>query len=273
MGTLYLVGTPIGNLEDITLRALRTLREVGLIAAEDTRVTGRLLAHYQINTPLTSFHEHNKVEKTKELLRHLKTGNLALVSDAGMPGLSDPGFVLVRGAVESGIPVAPIPGPSAVISALVISGLPTNEYIFLGFLPRRKNARLEMIEKIAAEKRTMIAFEAPHRLIETLEDFNQLLKNRLVVVAREMTKLFEDIQRGTPAELLEHFLQNPPKGEITLVIGGAGDNDEWTKARVLSEISQRLQAGQSPAYIAKSLAKLSSFPRREIYQLVINLPE
>jgi len=273
MGTLYLVGTPIGNLEDITMRALRTLREVSLIAAEDTRVTGRLLAHYKIDTPLTSFHEHNKKEKTEELLRHLETTHLALVSDAGMPGLSDPGFVLVRAAAERGIPVTVIPGPSAVISALVVSGLPTNEYVFIGFLPRRKIARRKMITELATEKRTVLAFEAPHRLIETLEDINQLLNDRPVVVAREMTKLFEDIQRGSAAELLDHFAFNPPKGEITLVIGGAGDNKEWTKEQILDEINNRLSDGQGPSSIAKTLAKLSNLPRREIYQMAINLGE
>ncbi|MBN1315300.1 MAG: 16S rRNA (cytidine(1402)-2'-O)-methyltransferase [Anaerolineales bacterium] len=273
MGTLYLVGTPIGNLEDITMRALRTLHEVSLIAAEDTRTTGRLLAHYQIDTPLTSFHEHNKLEKIDELLRHLETGDLAVVSDAGMPGLSDPGFVLVRASVERGLPVIPIPGPSAVISALVVSGLPTHEYVFIGFLPRRKNARQDLIEVLAAETRTMIAFEAPHRLIETLEDLDQVLKGRPMVVARELTKLFEDIQRGTPAELLAHFSLNPPRGEITLVIGGAPEHDRWSKEQVINEIAQQLETGKSPTSIAKTVAQLSGYSRREIYRLTIKKPE
>lgn len=272
MGTLYLVGTPIGNLEDITLRALRILREVALIAAEDTRTTAHLLAYYQIHTPLTSYHEHNKHEKLGEMLNHLAAGDVALVSDAGMPGLSDPGFVLVRACIEQGIKVVPIPGPSAVISALVVSGLPTSEYVFIGFLPRRKTARQQMLKESAAEKRTLIAFEAPHRLLETLAEIREVFADRPVVVARELTKLFEEIQRGTPAELLEHFTINPPKGEITLVIGGAGEgqNEIWTDEKIIDRVAKLIDDGESPASIAKSLAKLTGQPRRKIYQFAVD---
>ena len=274
MGTLYLVGTPIGNLEDITLRALRILGEVSLIAAEDTRSTGRLLAHYDIKTPLTSFHEHNKLNKLDQLLDHLKSNDLALVSDAGMPGLSDPGFVLVRAAIQEGITIAPVPGPSAVISALVASGLPTDAYIFIGFLPKGQ-ARRQRLKDLGNEKRTVIAFEAPQRLLDTLTDMNEELGNRPVVVARELTKLYEEFQRGAPAELIKHFTHKPPKGEITLVIGGAADNktDQWSNERVVRKVSELLTAGKSPSETARTVAKLSGRPRRDIYKIATRRSE
>ena len=271
MGTLYLVGTPIGNLEDISLRALRILREAPLIAAEDTRVTGRLLARHEIRTPLTSYHEHNKLDKLGSLLAHLDGNDLALVSDAGMPGLSDPGFELVRAAIKRGVTVVPIPGPSAVINALVVSGLPTDSFLYLGFLPRRPAARRQLLQDIALERRTLVAFESPHRLINTIEDIQRMLGERPVVVARELTKLHEEIVRGVPAELLRHFTEKRPRGEITLVIGG-NEPTPWDDARVAAAITAKLASGESPAAAARAVAKLSGRPRRGLYQLAIKDP-
>ena len=269
MGTLYLVGTPIGNLEDITLRALRVLREAPLIAAEDTRVTGRLLAHYDIETPMTSYHEHNKLDKLDELLAHLQTQDLALVSDAGMPGLSDPGYELVAAAAQAGVKVVPVPGASAVLLALVASGLPTDAFLYLGFLPRKASARRKALEQVATVRQTLVAFEAPHRLAATLADIGEVLGQRPVVVARELTKLYEDLQRGTPAELLEHFAAQPPRGEITLVIGGAIEAaaEPWDDDRVRDALEARMEAGESASTAARAVAKESGRPRRDVYRM------
>ena len=272
MGTLYLVGTPIGNLEDISLRALRVLREAPLIAAEDTRISGRLLARYEIQTALTSYHEHNKLDKLEALLTHLEENDLALVSDAGMPGLSDPGYELVRAAIEHGIPVVPIPGPSAVISALIVSGLPTDGFIYLGFLPRRTAARRQLLQDISQERRTLVAFESPHRLVATLTEIGRTLGERPVVVARELTKLYEEVLRGKPAELLHHFAERAPRGEITLVIGGEQERECWDDEKVTAAIAERMANGERPAVAAKALAKLSGRSRREIYRLAIKDP-
>lgn len=271
MGTLYLVGTPIGNLEDISLRALRILREAPLIAAEDTRVTGRLLARYDIQAKLTSYHEHNKLDKLEALLAHLEGDDLALVSDAGMPGLSDPGLELVRAAIERGVPVVPIPGPSAVINALVVSGLATDSFLYLGFLPRRPAARRQLLQEIARERRTLVAYESPHRLIDTLGDIQRIMGGRPVVVARELTKMHEEIVRGVPAKLLHHFTEQRPRGEITLVIGG-GEPTPWDDAQVAAAIAEKLASGESPAAAAKAIAKLSGRSRRELYQLTLKDP-
>lgn len=268
MGTLYLVGTPIGNLEDISKRALRILQEVPLIAAEDTRVTGRLLARFEIDTPLTSYHEHNRRKKLPTLISHLEKNDLALVSDAGMPGLSDPGYDLVRAAVEAGFPIVPIPGPSAVVSALVVSGLPTDQFLFLGFLPRKTAARRETLEELVNERRTVVVFEAPHRLVETLKII-QVLGSRPLAVARELTKMHEEVRRGTAADLLDHFMGNPPKGEITLVIGGGKEKKpaSWDDQKVLEAIQNRIAAGDSPTEAAKAIAAASGRSRRGIYRL------
>jgi 16S rRNA (cytidine1402-2'-O)-methyltransferase len=272
MGTLYLVGTPIGNLEDISLRALRVLREVPLIAAEDTRVTARLLARHKIETPLTSYHEHSRLSKLESLLAHLQSADLAVVSDAGMPGLSDPGYELIRAAIEQEVPVVPIPGPSALINALVVSGLPTDGFVYLGFLPRRAAARRRQLAEIRDETRTLVAFEAPHRLVDTLKDIQRTLGERPLAVARELTKLHEEVRRGKPAELLAHFAENPPRGEITLVIGGKTEQEPWDDARVTAALAERVAAGDSPAAAAKKIAQLSGRLRREIYHLAIKDP-
>ena len=218
MPVLYVIATPIGNLEDISLRALRLLREVKLIAAEDTRTTRRLLNAYNIKTPLTSYHEHSKRAKLNYLLDYLNKEDLALVSEAGMPGLSDPGYGLIVAAIERGIPVVPIPGASAVITALVVSGLPTDQFFYVGFLPRRKGQRQRLLSSIVDEPRTIVAFETPHRFKEALSDIEEILGNRKLSVCRELTKIHEEVFRGRVSQAKEHFTE--PRGEFSLVIEG-----------------------------------------------------
>ena len=218
MPVLYVIATPIGNLEDISLRALRLLREVKLIAAEDTRTTRRLLNAYSIRTPLTSYHEHSKRAKLDYLLDYLEKEDLALVSEAGMPGLSDPGYGLIIAAIERGIPVVPIPGASAVITALVVSGLPTDQFFYVGFLPRRKGQRQRLLNSIVDEPRTIVAFETPHRLKKALSDIEEILGNRKLSVCRELTKIHEEVFRGRVSQAREHFTE--PRGEFSLVIEG-----------------------------------------------------
>jgi 16S rRNA (cytidine1402-2'-O)-methyltransferase len=218
MPVLYVIATPIGNLEDISLRALRLLQEVKLIAAEDTRTTRHLLNAHNIKTPLTSYHEHSKRAKLDYLLNYLEKEDLALVSEAGMPGLSDPGYELIVAAVERGISVVPIPGASAVTTALVVSGLPTDQFLYLGFLPRRKGQRQRLLSSIVDETRTIVAFETPHRLKEALSDIEEILGNRRLSVCRELTKIHEEIFRGRVSQSREHFSE--PRGEFSLVIEG-----------------------------------------------------
>lgn len=218
MPVLYVIATPIGNLEDISLRALRLLREVKLIAAEDTRTTRRLLNAYSIRTPLTSYHEHSKRAKLDYLLDYLEKEDLALVSEAGMPGLSDPGYGLIIAAIERGIPVVPIPGASAVITALAVSGLPTDQFLYVGFLPRRKGQRQRLLSSIVDEPRTIVAFETPHRLKKALSDIEEILGNRKLSVCRELTKIHEEVFRGRVSQAREHFTE--PRGEFSLVIEG-----------------------------------------------------
>lgn len=218
MPVLYVIATPIGNLEDISLRALRLLREVKLIAAEDTRTTRHLLNAHNIKTPLTSYHEHSKKAKLDYLLNYLEKEDLALVSEAGTPGLSDPGYELIIAAIERGVSVVPIPGASAVITALVVSGLPTDQFLYLGFLPRRKGQRQRLLSSIVDEPRTIVAFETPHRLRKALSDIEEILGNRRLSVCRELTKVHEEIFRGRVSQAREHFVE--PRGEFSLVIEG-----------------------------------------------------
>ena len=222
-GTLFLVGTPIGNLEDITLRALRTLKEADLIACEDTRQTQKLLSHYNISTPTISYHEHNEMTRSAELVKKLEEGaRVALVSDAGMPGISDPGYRLVALALRHDIAVVPIPGPAAFLAALVASGLPTDSFRFSGFLPARQGQRREFLESIRDSPRTQVVYEAPHRIVETLADVVATLgPDRPVVIAREVTKMHEEFVRGRAEEVLEAVKSRELKGEITLLIGKA----------------------------------------------------
>jgi 16S rRNA (cytidine1402-2'-O)-methyltransferase len=223
MGTLYVVGTPIGNLEDITLRAIRILREVEVIAAEDTRVTRTLLNAHEISTPLVSFHEFSGPARVRRLVDRLATSDVALVSDAGMPGLSDPGFPLIRAAIEAGVAVVPIPGPSAILSALVASGQPMHAFAFHGFLPRKSGERRRLLATLESSTLSNVVFESPHRLVAALNDIVEVLgPDRPLAVARELTKKFEELVRGTAGDALERFKRQAPRGEITIVIGPRG---------------------------------------------------
>jgi 16S rRNA (cytidine1402-2'-O)-methyltransferase len=222
VGTLYVVSTPIGNLEDITFRAVRILKTVGIIAAEDTRHTQQICARFGIETPLTSYHDFNKEEKTAVLLQRLRSGtDVALVSDAGTPVVSDPGYFLITRSIAAGVPVAPVPGPSAVLAALAVSGLPSDAFRFEGFLPRKAGARAKRIESLREEHGSLIFFESPHRIEKLLAALLEGLGNRRAVLARELTKKFEEVQRGTLDQLLARVRSRPPKGEITLVVEGA----------------------------------------------------
>ena len=276
MGTLFVVATPIGNLEDITFRALRVLKEVALIAAEDTRTTRKLLNHYGINTPLTSYHDHNMRAKTPRLLQNLEEKDVALVSEAGMPGLSDPGYELIRAAIEDGIPIVPIPGASAVTTALVVSGLPTDQFVYLGFLPRRKGERRRLLQSLTRDHRTLMAFEAPHRLRKTLQDIEDTLGDRPITVCRELTKVYEEVFRGRVSEAIQHFAE--PRGEFTLVIQGAGleEQDTVTEERDI-EVKRALQELISKGIRTKeAVAQVASerrMPKRKVYRMWLELKD
>ena len=270
MPTLYIVATPIGNLEDISLRALRTLREVKLIAAEDTRRTKRLLITYDIKTPMTSYHERNKWTKLGYVLNRLEDGDIALVADAGMPGISDPGYELIVAASQRGIPVVPIPGPSVVITALVISGLPTEKFSYIGFLPRKASSRRRLLESIADEHGTIIALESPHRLIAALNDILLVLGDRRVAVCRELTKIYEEVFRGTISQAIEHFTE--PRGEFTLVIEGKKERD---KPQLTKDIERQLHHMRLSGVAAKeAIAKVAGetgLSKKELYRAWLRL--
>jgi len=272
MGTLYLIATPIGNLEDISARALRLLGQVHLIAAEDTRQTRKLLAHYNIHTPATSYYEHNKQSKIAHIIAALGEGDVALVSDAGTPGLNDPGYELVRAALAAGYPVSPIPGPSAPIAALVASGLPTDTFLYLGYLPRKAGDRRRLLQGIATARHTLLCLEAPHRLLAALEDLLTVLGDRQIAIARELTKLHEEIFRGSLPAAMDYFRLNPPRGEITLVVAGYVENVAlWDENKLRAELHLRLNTGQAPAQTAGEIANQSGWPRRIVYALVTEI--
>lgn len=274
MGTLYLVATPIGNLEDITLRALRILRQVRLIAAEDTRQASKLLNHYDIQTSLTSYHEHSRRSKLPQLLAHLQEGDIALVSDAGTPLLNDPGYELVRAALEAGHTVSPIPGASAPIAALVASGLPTDAFLYLGYLPRKSTERRKLLAEIVDLPYTLIFLETPHRLLEALKDLEDALGDRQIAVGREMTKVHEEIFRGPLREAYAHYSAQPPRGEITLVLAGCSASKEpWSEEQLQGVLMERRTQGLSPSQIASQLASESGWPRREIYRILTDMEE
>lgn len=272
MPTLYIVPTPIGNLEDMTLRGLRVLREVALIAAEDTRTSRILLQHYQITTPLTSYHEHNKLTKLDAIFATLEQADVALISDAGTPGISDPGYELISAAIARGIRVEPLPGANAVIPALVGSGLPTDGFLYLGFLPRKDRALREFLFSAAGETRTLVAYESPNRLVDTLAAARDVLGDRQACVARELSKKFETFQRGTLSEVLAHFQAEAPRGEITLVIAGAEVPVPvvWDEARVRAALEARLSAGEPLSQAARAVAAESGWERRAVYNLGID---
>jgi 16S rRNA (cytidine1402-2'-O)-methyltransferase len=275
MGTLYVVGTPIGNLEDMTFRAVRILQSVDVIAAEDTRHTGKLLQHFAIKTPQVSYHEHNRNERLPELLSQLGEGKaIALVTDAGMPGISDPGYELVKACTEAGIQVVPIPGATAVITALSAAGLPTDRFVFEGFLPATGQERLQRLESLQAESKTLILYESPHRLRQTLQDLaDGLGKDRRIVLARELTKMHEEFWRGTIEEAIAHYTRLEPKGEFTLVVAGTELTIPVLSEDALkAELQQIMAQGVSRSQASRQLAQLTKLPRRQLYQLALSLP-
>lgn len=274
-GILYVVGTPIGNLEDMTFRAVRILQTVDLIAAEDTRHTGKLLQHFQITTPQISYHEHNSNSRISELLQQLGSGKaIAIVTDAGMPAISDPGFELVKACVEAGISVVPIPGPSAVITALSAAGLPTEKFVFEGFLPTKNQDRQERLEFLQAEARTIVFYESPHRLRQTLQDLADVLgQDRCLVLARELTKLYEEFFRGKIGDAIAYYTEREPQGEYTLVVAGLPPLKlQLSEVQLKAELQQIMSQGISRSQASRQLAKATSLPRRHLYQLALAIP-
>lgn len=269
---LYVVATPIGNLEDITLRSLRILKEVKLIAAEDTRTSRKLLSRYGIKTPLISFHEHNQKNQIPRILGALTTGDVALVSDAGVPTLSDPGQELVRRALESGVPVSAAPGPSAVSAALSVSGMPANRFMFTGFLPRRQGERKELLRTLAEFPDTVVIFEAPHRLRSTLKDLLAVWGDRRITVCRELTKRFEEVFPATVSQALERFAE--PRGEFTLVVeGGVAEKAVWDHEDVRSSLTQLKVEGMRAREAVSRVAAESGMRRSLVYREWLALGE
>jgi 16S rRNA (cytidine1402-2'-O)-methyltransferase len=268
--TLFLVGTPIGNLQDMTFRAVETLKSVDLIAAEDTRESRKLLNHFGIDKPTTAYHEHNRREAGARLVARLQAGeSIALITDAGMPGISDPGEDLVKEAIAAGIAVVPIPGPTALVTAVVASGLPTGRFVFEGFLPREPKLRRRRLRELAGEQRTMIFYEAPHRLDDTLADMAGVWgPERQAVVGRELTKQFEEHRRGSLAELEAHFKAVPPRGEIVLTVAG-GEPAEVEPGDWQAELKAALAAGQKATDAAKEIAKRHGVDRQEVYKAAL----
>jgi 16S rRNA (cytidine1402-2'-O)-methyltransferase len=272
MSTLYLVATPIGNLEDISARALRTLNEVRLIAAEDTRQTSKLLQRYDIHTPSLSYHEHNKLVRLDRVLDALQQGDVALVSDAGTPALNDPGYELVQKVIAAGHAVSPIPGACAPIAALVTSGLPTDSFLYLGYLPRKAGERQRLLVEICNLPYTLIFLEAPHRLLASLEDLHHELGDRQIAIARELTKLHEEIFRGSLSQALQHFKVHPPRGEFTLVLRGSIHQVErWTEEQLNIALQASLATGVPASKLSAQLAETSGWSRREVYQQLLKI--
>ncbi len=266
-GILYVVGTPIGNLEDMSVRAVRTLGEVDFIAAEDTRVTLRLLNHFEIKKPMVSYHEHNAREKGGEILTRLLAGeSCAIVTDAGMPCISDPGEDLVRLCAQNGIDTRVIPGPSAAISALALSGLDTSKFVFEGFLNPQKNTRLERLEELRREKRTIIFYEAPHKLCDTLRAMYQVLGDRRITLARELTKIYEEVVRTTLSQAIELYEQKAPKGEFVLVVEGMCEEEQTLSfEQALDLIGALTEKGEPLSKAAKDVARQTGFKKGELY--------
>lgn len=275
-GTLYIVGTPIGNLEDMTFRAIKILQAADLIAAEDTRHTGKLLQHFQIKTPQISYHEHNRHQRLPELIDKLLLGkDIALVTDAGMPGISDPGSELVKACADANINIIPIPGACACIVGISASGLPTDRFVFEGFLPAKGQERQQSLEALQIESRTIILYESPHRLRETLQDLAKVLgTNRQIVLARELTKMHEEFWRGSVESAIELYTNNEPKGEFTLIIGGLQTAAPvFSESAIKAELQTLIKEGISRSQASRQLAQQTSLPRRQIYQLALTLDD
>jgi len=272
-GVLYIVSTPIGNLEDITLRALRVLGEVSLIAAEDTRHTQKLLTRHDIHGQLTSYHDHNKEQKAEVIIERLKAGeSVALVSDAGTPGISDPGYYLINRAIEEGIQVIPIPGPTAAIAALSVSGLPTDSFAFEGFLPSRRSQCAKKLGELRSERRTLIFYEAPHRILRRLSEIIEVLGDRRAALSREITKLHEETLRGKISDIINAIGAREVKGEITLIVEGARDTAPEPTVLSLSEQVWKLvrEEGVSKKEAIAKVAALRDVPKKEVYDAVLN---
>ena len=271
-GTLYIIATPIGNLEDITLRALRVLKEVDLIAAEDTRHTRKLLAHYEIATPLTSYHDYIEASKAPVLVEGLQSGkNIALVSDAGTPCISDPGYRVVKGAAEAGIAVVPIPGPSMLTALLSVGGLPTDRFAFEGFLPAKKSQRQKILQELQREERTLVFYESPHRLVSTLTDLEGIFGDRQVVIGREFTKKFEEIRRGKVRTVLADLQGRQIKGEVALLVSG-WDGQEASSEQAAQGLMQQLLTQELPLKeAARIVSEQCGMSKREAYTLGIKI--
>lgn len=280
-GTLYLCATPIGNLEDITLRVLRTLREVDLIAAEDTRNTIKLLNHFEIHTPMTSYHEFNKVEKAHELIGKLLEGmDIAVVTDAGTPGISDPGEVLVRFAMERGIPVTSLPGAAACVTALTMSGQETRRFAFEAFLPREKKERREILEELRSETRTIVLYEAPHHLKKTLVELMEILGDREISVCRELTKRYEEVRKSPLSEIIAYYEEHEPRGEYVLVIAGKARSqialerqESFGELTIAEHVAQYEAQGLDRKEAMKAVAKDRGIGKREVYQALLKEEE
>ncbi len=271
-GALYLVGTPIGNLGDFSPRAIEILQQVDFIAAEDTRVSLKLLNHFEIKKPLVSYYEHNKVYSGEKILSRLLAGeSCALVTDAGMPAISDPGEDIVRSCAELGIDVFVVPGPSAVVSALAVSGLPTGRWCFEGFLSTNKKSRMDHLESLQQETRTMVFYEAPHKLMRTLEDLFTYFGDRPIAIVREITKLHEETLRTTIGQAIAHFTEKPPKGEFVLVVAGAPEQEpvEITAQQALELVARYRSEGKSLKEACKLAAKDSGFGKNELYTMAL----
>lgn len=272
-GTLYVVATPIGNLADITLRALSILKEVDLIAAEDTRVTHNLLQHYGIDTPKTPYHQHSLGRKAQVLIGMLQDGkNIALVSDAGTPGISDPGHEIIALAIADGIPIVTIPGPNAIITALVASGLSTKRFAFDGFPPRRTGERKSFFDSLKDEHRTMVFYESPNRLLPTLKDMLASWGDRQIAVVREATKMFEEVHRGTVSSAIERFAAVKAKGEITIVVAGAVSGVvEVSSEEIRDALRESLASGKSERDAVREVAAVHPAPKKEVYRIMIEM--
>lgn len=270
MGTLYLVSTPIGNLEDLSPRAVRILREAALIAAEDTRHTKKLLNHFGIEQQTTSYFEHNKLHKLDFILEKLSQGDIALVSDAGTPAINDPGYELVQAALASGFDVKPVPGPSAPVTALSVSGLPTDSFVYLGYLPHKASERRKAISQIADLTYTLIFLESPHRLLDSLEDLLAALGDRRICIAREMTKMYEEYWRGEISGAIEYFKSKEPRGEFTLVIEGKKkvESEKWTEDELREAIQKGLGEEKAAKELSAELSERSGWNKKEVYALV-----
>lgn len=280
-GKLYLCATPIGNLEDITFRVLRTLKEVDLIAAEDTRNSIKLLNHFEIKTPMTSYHEYNKIEKAYKLVERLKSGeNIALITDAGTPGISDPGEDLVRICLEEGIEVTSLPGPAACITALTMSGLPTRRFAFEAFLPREKKDRARILDELKEETRTIIIYEAPHHLLKTLEELYDTLGDRTLSVCRELTKKHENATKTTLKNVIDFYQDNEPRGEYVLVLDGKTfeekekeQQDAWSSMSMEDHMAHYTEQGIDRKEAMKLVAKDRGISKRDVYQSLLNEKE